>query len=109
MNARERKQIGQLKKDYRKFVIEFLTKEYWRAFEALVGSIEIDLDLVVHSFKGEDLYKSAREFLVVQCKFLSDSHMINLKEDPKTILNLYRMHMLHHKSNLINKIDRRGP
>ena len=52
MNVRERKQMQQLKKDYRKYAIEFMTKEYWRAFEALVGSNDLDWELVIHSFKS---------------------------------------------------------
>lgn len=82
-----------------------MTKEYWRAFDALVGSIDLDWELVVHSFKNVQFYESARQFLVVKGKFLTNDHMINLKEDPKTILNLYRMHMLHWKTAQINTIE----
>ena len=37
----------QMKKDYRKFYIEMMIKEYWRVYEALVGSTDADMDLVI--------------------------------------------------------------
>ena len=104
---RERKRNIQLKKDYKRFAIEYLTKEYWRVFDALVGSNDLDMELVIHSFASSTFYKEAREFLVVKGKFLTDGHLIHLKEDPKTVLSLYRMFMLHYKTNQMSTIDKK--
>lgn len=38
---------------------------------------------------------------------MSEDHLIHLKEDPKTILSLYRMHMLHFKTTQINGIEKK--
>lgn len=56
------------------------------------------MDLVVHSFKVNTFYNMAKDFLVTKGKFVSEDHLIHLKEDPKTILSLYRMFMLHYKT-----------
>ena len=102
---RERKRGTQIKKDYKKLFVEHLRSDYWRAFEALVGSKDIDMELVIHSFASNAFYKEAREFLCVQGKFMQEGHLLHLKEDPKTILSLYRMFMLHYRTNQMNTID----
>ena len=107
MNQREKKRSTQIKKDYKKLFYEHLKIDYWRAFEALVGSKDIDMELVVHSFANNAFYKEAREFLCVQGKFMQEGHLIHLKEDPKTILSLYRMFMLHYRTNQMNTIDKK--
>ena len=63
---RDRKRGLQLKKDYRKFVIECITKEYWRAFDALIGATDLEMELVIHSFNNNVFYKEAKEFLVTK-------------------------------------------
>ncbi len=37
----------QFKKDYRKFFVDQMVKEYWRAYEALVASTDADMDKVI--------------------------------------------------------------
>ena len=86
-------------------MIDCITKEYWRAFEALVGANELEMELVVHSFNNNTFYKEAKEFLVTKGKFMTEDHLIQLKEDPKTILSLYRMFMLHYKTTQKAVID----
>ena len=88
-----------MKKDYRKFYIEMMIKEYWRVYEALVSSTDADMDLVIQSFNVSQFYREAREFIVHRCAFMSEDHLIHLKEDPKTILSLYRIFMLHYKTH----------
>ena len=107
MNQREKKRSNQIKKDYKKLFYEHLRIDYWRAFEALVGSNGLDMELVIHSFANNAFYKEAREFLCVQGKFMQEGHLIHLKEDPKTILSLYRMFMLHYRTNQMNTIDKK--
>ena len=104
---RDRKKGLQLKKDYRKFVIDCITKEYWRAFDALVGATDLEMELVIHSFNNNVFYKEAKEFLVIRGKFMSEDHLIHLKEDPKTILSLYRMFMLHFKTTQMGIVDKK--
>ena len=104
---RDRKKGLQLKKDYRKFVIDCITKEYWRAFDALVGATDLEMELVIHSFNNNAFYREAKEFLVIRGKFMSEDHLIHLKEDPKTILSLYRMFMLHFKTTQMGIVDKK--
>mmetsp|Transcript_894 Transcript_894/g.1356 ORF Transcript_894/g.1356 Transcript_894/m.1356 type:complete len:91 (+) Transcript_894:1499-1771(+) len=87
-----------LKKEYRKFMIDRYMKEYNRAFDALVGSKDSDMELVIHGMSSSSFHRETREFLVSQGKYMTDEHLIHLKEDPKTILSLYRIFMLQYKS-----------
>ena len=36
---------------------------------------------------------------------MTNDHLIHLKEDPKTILNLYRIFMLKHRMAVMGRID----
>ena len=103
----DKRRTMQFKKDYRRFFVEQMVKEYWRAYEALVGSSDADMDKVIQSFNISQFYREAREFIVYRCKFMSEDHLIHLKEDPKTILSLYRIFMLHHKTNQMSVIDKK--
>ena len=38
---------------------------------------------------------------------MSEDHLIHLKEDPKTILSLYRMFMLHFKTTQMGIVDKK--
>lgn len=63
------------------------------------------MELVIHSFNNNTFYKEAKDFLVTRGKFMSEDHLIHLKEDPKTILSLYRMFMLHYKTTQKGVVD----
>ena len=106
-NTREKRKINQVKKDYRKFAIEYLTKEYQRAFDAIVGCSDADMEQVIDSFNAKTFYREARDFLVGKGKFMTDGHLIHLKEDPKTILSMYRIFMLQFKSAQMSMIGKK--
>ena len=36
---------------------------------------------------------------------MTEDHLIHLKEDPKTILSLYRLQMLQYKTSQMSKIE----
>lgn len=82
-------------------------KEYQRAFNALVGANDLDLELVIHSMSSGAFHRETREFLVASGKYMTDEHLIHLKEDPKTILNLYRIFMLKYKTHIMGQIDKK--
>ena len=46
-------------------------------------------------------HREMRDFLVTSGQYMTDEHLIHLKEDPKTILNLYRIFMLKFKTHQI--------
>lgn len=65
------------------------------------------MELVINSFHSKVFYREARDFLVTRGKFMTDSHLIHLKEDPKTILSMYRILMLQYKSNQMGQIGKK--
>ena len=106
LNQREKKRIAQMRKEYRKYLIDHHQKEYQRAFDALVGSKEVDMEIVINGMSSSSFHREAREFLVAKGKYMTDEHLIHLKEDPKTILSLYRIFMLQYKTSLMASIDK---
>jgi len=38
---------------------------------------------------------------------MNEDHLIHLKDDPKTILSLYRMFMLFHKTNQLSSLEKK--
>lgn len=54
---------------------------------------------MLEAFTPSGFYKLAKEFLVVQGKYMTEDHLLILNQDPKTILMLYRLYMLNHKTN----------
>ena len=64
LNLREKKRIAQMRKEYRKYLIDHHQKEYQRAFDALVGSKEGDMETVINGMSSSSFHREAREFLV---------------------------------------------
>ena len=106
LNQREKKRNAMLRKDYRKHMIDYHQKQYQRAFDALVGCTDNDMELVVHGMSSSSFHREAREFLVAKGKYMTDEHLIHLKEDPKTILSLFRIFMLQYKTTIMATIDK---
>ena len=50
--------------------------------------------------------RETHDFLVTKGKFMTNEHLIHLKEDPKVILNLYRIFMLKHRMAVMSRIDK---
>lgn len=96
-----------LKKAYQKFYAEQVTKEYMRCYESIIGSTEADLDAVLQSFTPQGFYKLAKDFLVIQTKYMTEDHLLILNQDPKAILKLYRLYMLFFKTNQIQLLNRK--
>lgn len=48
-----------MRKDYRRFVADFIVKEYWRCFDAIIGSNERDMQEVINHFSLAPLYRNA--------------------------------------------------
>jgi len=65
------------------------------------------MEKVINSYPAEGFYRLAKDFLVTQSRFMSEDHLLVLKQDPHTIFSLYRMQMLHDKINLLSKLDRK--
>ena len=71
-----------------------------------MGSNNADMDAVMAVFDNNNqFYRMARDFLVIKGKFMTEDHLIHLKEDPKTILSLYRLQMLQYKTSQMSKIE----
>jgi hypothetical protein len=66
----------QLKKAYMKFFCDRIGKEFWRSYEAIVGTNEADMEKVINGFTNDGFYKMAKDFLVTQGKFMTEDHLL---------------------------------
>lgn len=81
--------------------------EYLRSYDAIVGSTDADLEAVLEAFSPQGFYKLSKDFLVLQGKYLTEDHLLIMSQDPLTILKLYRLYMLNHKTNQMALLNRK--
>ena len=62
---------------------------------------------MIKGYTNKALYKEVKEFVVNHGKFMSEDHLIHLKDDPKTVVSLYRIFMLFYKTNQMEQIHRK--
>ena len=52
LKTTDKKNLALQRNEYRRQLVDLLKKEYKRAFDAIIGGKDIDLELVVHSMSS---------------------------------------------------------
>jgi len=74
-------------------------------FEAVKDCRDQDMVKCISFFPVQVFWEQCRLFLCVKNKFVSEKNLVHLKQDPMTLLNLYKIYSVHYITTKLFQIQ----
>ena len=95
---------------FKKYFISNCSKQYYTMFETLKSANKQDMQKAIDSFTSKVFYEQIKSFLCTK-GYVLEENLILLKQDPHTMLNLYRIYGIHYcvyqQDSLVEKLKQK--
>ena len=85
----------QMQQALKKHFINGYKKQYMKMFETIRSATKADMQTVIDSFPPKVFYEQIKNFLS-SGGYVPEENLVLLKQDPFTMLNLFRIHGIHY-------------